>query len=473
MLFTSLDYLVLLAAVWSIYWLLPSVRFQNLLLLVASYIFYGYVHPWFCLLIASAALFNYGCARLMDASPRRRRMLLRIGIVANLVLLGVFKYLNFFFDGVRAGLAAIGLDVPHVVLTLALPAGISFYTFLNIGYLVDVGRGHVPACRSLLNFALFDSFFPQVVSGPIERARHLLPQIESRRNWRWEFIASAFPLLLQGLLTKMVIADNIAVYVDKIFMMRRPSWALLAVGTVAFAVQILADFSGYTDIARGSARLLGFDLFENFNKPYAAVSPSDFWRRWHMSLSSWLRDYLFLPISYGIMRRIEADRVLFIKTESFAYVAGTLLTMFLAGLWHGASWNFICWGLYYGVLMAVYHLAGFKGNWRPRGIKAAAAWTVMSLLTLAGWALFRSPSLGWLSSALTVPRFGFSGEPLLASVMVLGLTAAYSLPWLLVPLQNRLAADRPVARAALHACILLIIVVFHRGQSQDFIYFQF
>jgi D-alanyl-lipoteichoic acid acyltransferase DltB (MBOAT superfamily) len=473
MLFTSTAYITFLLGVLLLYWFLPSVRWQNILLVAASYFFYGFVHPWFCLLLAGATLVNYGGARLMTAIPARRKLLLWGCLAADLGVLAAFKYFNFFFDNFRALLSTMGMQLPPFAHSILIPAGISFYTFLMMGYVIDAYWGRIEPCRSILNFALFAAFFPQTVCGPIERANHLLPQIQTRRQWKGSVVTSAAPLLLMGFLKKLVIADNVGVWVDKIFMMRHPPLPFLLLGAFGFAIQIYADFSGYTDIARGTARLFGFELFENFRSPYLAVSPSDFWRRWHISLSTWLRDYLFLPLSYAVMRRIDSDRVLFLKTESFAYILGTMGTMFLAGLWHGAAWNYVAWGSYYGLLMVLYHLCGVKGNWKPRGFRAVSAWAIMFLLTLAGWALFRSPSLHWLASVFHAPRWGTAGPQIAAFVMILGVILFYCSPLFIRRALDRWLPGSSVAWAAFYASVVIIIAVFHHGQAQDFIYLQF
>jgi len=473
MLFTSINFIAFLAIVFLVYWFLPSVRWQNVLLVAASYFVYGFVHPWFCLLLAAETLINYVGARLMAAVPARRKILLLGCLAADLGILAAFKYFNFFFENFRHLLSTMGIHLPSFASSILIPAGISFYTFLMIGYVVDVHWGRVEPCRNILEYALFASFFPQTVCGPIERANHLLPQIQARRRWKASVVSSAAPLLLMGFLKKLVIADNVGVWVDRIFMMRHPPLLFLLLGAFGFAVQIYTDFSGYTDIARGTARLFGIELFENFRSPYLAVSPSDFWRRWHISLSTWLRDYLFLPLSYAVMRRIRSDRVLFLKTESFAYILGTMGTMFLAGLWHGAAWHYVAWGSYYGLLMVLYHLFGIKGNWKPRGLRAAFAWAIMFLLTLAGWSLFRSPSLGWLGSVFHAPEWGTSGPKIAAFAMILGVILFYCSPLFIRGALNRWLPRSSVAWAAFYASVIIMIAVFHYGEAQDFIYLQF
>ncbi len=473
MLFTSFAYLVFLLAVVVLHWLLPGQRWRNALLLAANFVFYGFVHPGLCLLLLLLILLTYGLALAMAARPDRSRLLFWAGVAGLLGVLAAFKYFNFFYQDVQSLLRLLGLGLPPLALRVALPAGISFYTFLLLAYLIDVRRGTVAPCRSLVSFALFASFFPLLLSGPIERAKHLLPQIEGPRRWQGRRAVSALALLVRGYVKKMVVADSVAYLADRIFLLERVPLPLLLAGAAAFAVQVYADFSGYTDIARASARLLGFDLVENFDAPYRAVSPPDFWRRWHISLSSWLRDYLFLPLSFWFLRHVRRARLLGVKTESVAYVIGILATMTLAGLWHGASWNFVCWGLFHGLLLAGYHLAGIKGNWRPRGRRAAGAWLAMQGFVLFGWALFRAPSLNWVLTALLRPQWG-NRNSWLAAAMILSVGLAYGLLlWLISRAHKSWERWPAFAQSAFHAALILVLVVFHQASGNDFIYFQF
>lgn len=253
MTFTSVGYAFLLTGVFAFYWLLHKVWMQNALIVAASYYFYGCVHPWFCILLAISTLVAFHCALGMKVYPDHRKMLLLASIICDLVMLAFFKYFNFFMDNAQSLLAALHLRVDEITLRVFLPVGISFYTFKTLGYIIDVYRGEIEPCRRLVDFAAFVSFFPQLVAGPIERAHRFLPQMMLPRKWHSDVFISAWPLLLRGFMKKLVIADNVAVFVNKVFMLDAPSFYLLTAGVVAFSVQILADFSAYTDIARGSA----------------------------------------------------------------------------------------------------------------------------------------------------------------------------------------------------------------------------
>src|SRR6478672_1756399 len=350
MIFHSLTYLVFLAVVLALYWSLPR-RGQNLMLLFASYIFYGWEHPWFLLPLWASTLVDYSCALGMERFPRRRRAFLVTAITASIALLATFKYYDFALENVNAILANFGQDPLRNTLRLALPAGLSFYTFQSIGYVVDVYRGRVKAVRDLPDYALYVTFFPQLVAGPIERAAHMLPQYRAPRKFDAEAWRTALGLMLWGYFKKVVIADNAAIVVNKIFAVQGLSFPVVWAGVFAFAVQIYADFSGYTDIARGTARLLGIDLMVNFNHPYLATSPADFWRRWHISLSTWLRDFIYIPLGGS-------------RGSRWLNYRNLVITFIIGGLWHGAAWGYILWGVAHGLMLVIHRQ--FKDFCEPR-----------------------------------------------------------------------------------------------------------
>jgi D-alanyl-lipoteichoic acid acyltransferase DltB (MBOAT superfamily) len=275
-------------------------------------------------------------------------------------------------------------------------------------------------------------------------------------------VDDGLPLIVFGLLKKLVVADNIAILVDRVFLLREPSLWLLLVGSVGFTVQILADFSGYTDIARGSARLMGIDLLENFRSPYRAVSPSDFWRRWHISLSTWIRDYIYIPL--GGSRVGSRGRFLLVL----------LLTMGLSGLWHGAGSTFVVWGIYWGLLLFVYHLAGCGGRWRPRGIvPSAIAWLATMTFTVFGWFLFRAPSLGWVGGTFSHMSLGCTVEEFSAGAGYFGLMVFYALPMAMLSLVTGLCPRVRWVRAVFLGIALVLIIVLAPDSGQDFVYFRF
>ncbi|MDH5354952.1 MAG: MBOAT family protein [Gammaproteobacteria bacterium] len=458
--FTSTTYLFFLAAMLLAYWSLGR-RNQNLLLLVGSFVFYGFVTPWFCLLLATSIIVDFNCGKAIHRSLNGRKYLL-ISIGFNISLLAVFKYCNFFIENFIELFNILGFEPSISVLNIVLPVGISFYTFQTLSYTIDVYRGKLKPIDDFVAFSVFVSMFPQLVAGPIERATNMLPQILGQRQIDREDISRGVYLIFRGFVKKLVVADNVAIYVDKIFLLETANPLMIAVGSVGFGIQIYADFSAYTDIARGSARLFGFRLMENFRSPYLACSPSDFWRRWHISLSSWMRDYLYIPLRGS-------------KTDSRRRLLAVLVvTMGLSGLWHGAAWNFVLWGLYHGLLLVIYHGLGFSGNVQPRTFPGRIlAISIMFILTMAGWALFRTPSVEWLYQSLFGVDSIITTDSINSAVYFCALFAIFSLPLYLYKL--------PIYKiryesAWILSCILvplLLIVIFHQDNSDAFIYFQF
>ena len=343
MLFDSPVYLLSLALVAMLYWRLKHSA-QNNFLLLFSYFFYGWWDWRFLGLIAVSTVVDYYCALVVagETSTARRRIALTISVSLNLAFLGFFKYFNFFEDSLHTALASLGINVSRPALTITLPPGISFYTFQAIAYMVDVYKGRIPATRSLRDYALFISLFPHLIAGPIQRPDHLLPQVANPRIFTSRKIADGILLILSGLFRKCVIADQCALLANAAFSgsLGPSSVAIVAIGMYAFAWQIYGDFSGYSNIARGSAQLLGFHFMVNFRQPYLATSLQDFWRRWHISLSSRLRDYLYVGLGGNRVGTVRTYRNLF-------------LTMVLGGLWHGANWTFAIWGALHGAWLSI------------------------------------------------------------------------------------------------------------------------
>lgn len=343
MLFNSLHFFYFFVVVYGLYLLLTH-KWQNRMLLFASYAFYGSWDWRFLSLIFISTLVDYVCGIKIHESQQkeRKKIYLLISVVTNLGLLGVFKYFNFFIDSATALLHFLPFDLSVLHLHIVLPVGISFYTFQTMSYAIDIYRSELKPTRNFYDFALFVAFFPQLVAGPIERARQLLPQIANPRTITAVQFQEGVWLTVWGLFQKVFIADNLAKVVDTTFASSAPyNGMMVALALYAFAFQVFCDFAGYSNIARGIAKLMGFELMVNFRLPYFARNPVDFWRRWHISLSTWLRDYLYIPLGGS-------------KHGKFKTYRNVFVTMLLGGLWHGASWTFVVWGIYEALLLIGY-----------------------------------------------------------------------------------------------------------------------
>lgn len=470
MLFNSVEFAVFAVLFYNLYLHLRAhVRWQNALLLVGSYVFYGWWDWRFLSLLALSTVIDFTVGRRIAASadPIRRRRWLRVSVVANLSILGFFKYFGFFTDSAIEALGALGLTADPITLDIVLPVGISFYTFQTLSYSIDVYRGRMAPTDSLLDFAVFVAFFPQLVAGPIERAQTFLPQIAAPRRVTARLVESGLFLIAWGLFKKIVIADNAAAIANPIFDGYADHHGVdLLIGALAFTVQIYGDFSGYSDIARGLARTMGFELMVNFRIPYISRSPSEFWRRWHISLSSWLRDYLYIGLGGNRGGALRTYRNL-------------ALTMLLGGLWHGAAWNFVLWGAFHGAILILYRLGEHRLGPVDRAgpVGGFVAWLVFFALTVVGWILFRAQSIDQIghfltamwaptTSAQTVEwaiRLGLLWAPLVA-VQALQLARGDLLAYARGPL--------PV-RALTMAAMVCAMLLFGADSDLEFIYFQF
>jgi D-alanyl-lipoteichoic acid acyltransferase DltB (MBOAT superfamily) len=418
-------------------------------------------------MLGLSTLADYVLVRGMAINPSRTRLFLGLSLLLNIGILAFFKYYNFFSPDLAKLLLGLGIENDFLFTRVLFPAGLSFYTLKKLSYMIDVSRGTLQPTHTLIDFALYVSFFPQIVAGPIDRPQKLFPQIESGRRWKAEFFYNAWPLLVMGLFKKVVIADSIKDIVDRIFSLSDPSLFLFSMGALAFTLQILADFSGYTDIARGAAWLFGFETSENFNRPYLSLTPTDFWNRWHITLSTWLRDYIFFPVRRALMRsRIRLPQWLVLSIPP-------IVTMFVSGLWHGAGWTFVVWGLYYGLLISIYQLIGIRGEWKPKSpALLGLAWLVMFFFIVLGWGIFRSPSLAWLGHILFDTPFLKAQNELIVGLITLSMVIVYSIPLLI-----KFALDRFPKEGWFHpayyALATALIIVFLSSSSPDFIYFQF
>ncbi len=468
--FSSWQYIFFLLLVLAAYWSMKR-RGQNRLLLAASLFFYGSWNWGFLFLLLAATSIDFFVALRIAASesPIIRKRLLILSLALNLGILGVFKYAGFFLESLHALLSGLGFGVERVTLAIILPIGISFYTFQAMGYVIDVYRRHIPAAKSLPDYFLFITFFPQLVAGPIERAGHLLPQFAADRKFDRRQFLCGVDLILWGLIKKVAIADNVAYYVNLIFQLEHPSMLLIAVGAVGFSVQAFCDFSGYSDIACGSAKLLGIEVMRNFNLPYLSRSVSELWTRWHISLSEWVRDYIFIPLGGSRCSRTR-------------YVCNVFVTWALMGLWHGAAWHFVVWGLYHAALLVIYRLV-FEGRGYLAFLGGRLSALTSILMTYAAFTIglifFRGPNLTRIADYFSAVAWQASFGDLRIAYILTVIFLFFSVPLLVGLLWHyrlqsgrfdfsHLNAWRIVYYSVGAACLLIF-----GGVSNDFIYFQF
>jgi D-alanyl-lipoteichoic acid acyltransferase DltB (MBOAT superfamily) len=474
MLFNSFQFAYFFAALFPAYWLLRHhYRWQNLLLLLAGYYFYANWNPKFLSLLIISTLMDYLCGLAVDRieAPTKRKAFVALSMALNLGMLGYFKYFNFFAESMHALLLRAGMSVPMAHLNVVLPIGISFYTFQSMSYVIDVYRKHIKPTRNLIEFATFVSFFPHLVAGPIMRPTTLLPQISSPRRFRLQQFYEGTYLIFWGLTKKVVIADNLGKYIVGDLFGRSETidggLALLAI--YAFAFQIYCDFSGYTDAARGIAKCLGFELALNFNLPYFAANPREFWSRWHISLSTWLRDYLYIPLggSRGGTRMLYRN---------------LMLTMIIGGLWHGAAWTFVLWGLYQGLLLVGHRmLEPWLDRIQPSDPVDQACWKAVRVIATFhmicfGWLIFRAGSvtqiLAMVDAIVSRPAIPAAAYLVPVTLLVLPLLTYQFVQYVTKDLDIVLKTPWYVRSVFYTACFYAFILAGEFGGSQ-FIYFQF
>lgn len=471
MIFNSLLYAAFLPAVVALYWVLPH-RGRLWVLLAAGYTFYGWWDIRFLGLLILSTVVDYTLAHWIAAASNdgTRKRLLWLGVAVNLGILGTFKYANFFVHSANRLLDTIGIgDHVNWSLGLILPVGISFYTFQSMSYTFDVYRRRTQPCRDPLVYAVFVSFFPQLVAGPIERAHHMLPQYETPRPApKRDDIRSALLLIGQGLFKKVCIADALAATVAHGFGQPGKSGSIpLLISVYAFALQIYADFSGYTDIARGSARLFGIELMRNFESPYLSANITEFWRRWHISLSNWLRDYLYVPLGGN-------------RGTGLATTRNLMITMLLGGLWHGAAWTFGVWGLLHGVFLAAhrpFRARSMSRESKPLRWRDALPIVGTFHLVCLAWIFFRAASFHQAWAVLSGILSFRGGSVDVGDILLVALGAMFTLSLDLA--QRRTGRQSVVlqlpalARGVAYGVAVAGLLVFSGGAPVPFIYFQF
>lgn len=477
MLFNSLEFAVFFIIVYSLYLVLNH-KWQNRMLLAASYVFYGAWNWKFLSLILISTILDYFCGIEIDRSSdiKRKKFFLLLSVCGNLFILGIFKYFNFFASSLQGLLGHFGFSVQPHFLHIILPVGISFYTFQTMSYTIDIYRNEMKPTSKFFDFALFVAFFPQLVAGPIERAKRLLPQILLPRKMTLDKFYEGSYLIFWGLFQKIFIADSLgARIVNPIFGSGSPyNGVEVLLASYAFAFQIFCDFAGYSNIARGLAKCMGFDIMINFRLPYIATNPREFWRRWHISLSTWLRDYLYIPLG-------GSRRGIFITYRNIA------ITMLLGGLWHGAAWTFILWGLYHGLLLIVHRLISPLLRKVPslKNIFMEKIWFFIRIafffnLICLGWLIFRAQSMAQFLQMLKglVLNFNFvSGRGIENYFLVI-----IFITWLLLIVQieqyrkNDLMAmfkRSTLLRTAFYIICYILLKTYGVWGAKEFIYFQF
>lgn len=478
MLFNSIDFAIFLPIVFLLYWFVTNknLKLQNLLIVVASYIFYGWWDWKFLSLIVFSTLVDYTVGQLLHTETKatKRKLLLWISIIVNLGFLGFFKYYNFFLDNFISAFSLFGTEIKANTLNIILPVGISFYTFQTLSYTIDVYKRKLEPTKDFIAFSAFVSFFPQLVAGPIERASNLLPQFYKKRTFDYAKAVDGMRQILWGLFKKIVIADNCAFFANQIFNNSADlNGSTLVLGAVFFTFQIYGDFSGYSDIAIGTSRLFGFDLKQNFAFPYFSRDIAEFWRRWHISLSTWFRDYLYIPLGGS-------------RGGTKMKIRNTFIIFIVSGFWHGANWTFIVWG----ALNAIYFLPLLLTNKNRNNLEIVAQGKLLPSLkevyfmlltfglTVFGWIFFRAENMAHAIQYIKgiFQNTIFSVPEIYATPVILLIAIFLFIEWIFRNKQYGLQFDNnkthKIIRWSSYIIISFLIAIFF-GKGSSFIYFQF
>ncbi|KXX66913.1 MBOAT family protein [Flammeovirga sp. SJP92] len=480
--FNSIEFAIFLPIIFFLYWFVTprSLSLQNGLLLVGSYVFYGWWDYRFLALIIISSGVDYGVGIGLSKTENKtqRKLLLYCSLLMNLSLLGFFKYYNFFVESFTHAFTLFGNTMDIHRLQIILPVGISFYTFQTLSYTLDVYKRKITPTHDIISFFAFVSFFPQLVAGPIERAKHLLPQFSQKRTFEYHNGVDGLRQILWGLFKKVILADNCALLVDQVFEnYTEMGGSTLVIGAVFFAFQIYGDFSGYSDIAIGTARLFGFNLMQNFNSPYFSRNLAEFWRRWHISLNTWFRDYIYIPLGGS-------------KTGNFRTIFNVLTVFLISGLWHGANWTFLVWGLLNALLFLPLiftqknkqYLKSIAPHQLFPSWKEALQMGITFGLVVLGWIFFRSPSvkdaLRYINGIFdgSIFEFPYLLITVLGKVKPLLILIFWLIEWLGRDQSYALKNIEKVTNRNIRWLIYLIIIgilFLYKGIAQEFIYFQF
>jgi len=479
MLFNSVSFLVFFPVVFILYWFATrgNLKWQNILLLAASYYFYACWDVRFLFLLVFSTGLDYYTGIKMDESENegRRKFWFWLSVFINLSFLGVFKYYNFFITSFAEGLSNVGVNVNIWTINVILPVGISFYTFHGLSYVIDIYKKRIKAERNFIDYSLFVSFFPLLVAGPIERATHLLPQIKQNRKFDGDNAINGIELIIWGFFKKVVIADTMAIIVNKVYDQPSSYGATgLIIAAVAFSFQIYCDFSGYSDIAIGTSKLLGIDLIKNFNFPYLSRNIAEFWRRWHISLSTWFRDYLYIPLGGS-------------KLSTLLSIRNVFIIFLVSGIWHGANWTFLIWGGIHALLFIPSFLIGSNRKYKEDivhqkklfpGIKDVLQIGVTFLFVTIAWVFFRSATvseavnfLGDIIQNSKGKNLAFENSEILT--IIISFAVFFSISSYLLYRKNHLVHTTKFRQFAISLLLLILITLFGQFTKQSFIYFQF
>ena len=496
MLFNSIQFAIFLIILFVLYWFvtIKNLKAQNILLLVASYVFYGWWDWRFLGLLALLSITNYfiGIGIEINETIKKRKAIFVTGLIVNIGVLGVFKYYNFFIDNFIDLVSLIGYNLPRSTTKIILPVGISFYVFLSLSYIIDIYKKNLNANRNVIEVLLALSFFPIILAGPIQRPASLLPQIIQRREFNYDRAIDGLRQILWGVFAKVIIADNFAGYVNEFFVnYSNYSGSTLLLGAVFYTFQIYADFSGYSNMAIGTAKLFGFNLMRNFAHPYFSRNITEFWKRWHISLVTWFRDYVFLPLSFSVAWKIKSDKILFIRTDLFIYIIASIIVWFLTGLWHGANYTFIIWGMIHGVLLILYKIAVkprkrflYKLRIKDKNNTLVFVETIITFfIVMIAWIFFRAENIGhaisyiseiFSPSTLTIPQFVGRRRSL---PLIILLTFFVLIEWMGRERQyaiEKISGNRyRLLRWNIYVALILCILIWGSFEKNQFIYFQF
>lgn len=490
MLFNSLEFAVFLTVLFFLYWFAANrnLILQNCLLLAAGYFFYAWWDWRFLILLGSLSLSNYYLGIRIEKSGSRYtgKGFFIAGLFINIGVLAVFKYFNFFISGFVDMATFFGYTLLVPTLNIILPLGLSFYVFLSMSYIIDIYRGNMKADKNLTQVLLALSFFPILLAGPIQRPSLMLPQIKRKRVFEYTMAVDGLKQILWGLFAKVAVADQLARYSDDIFSNYSDyTGSTLVLGAFFFAVQIYADFSGYSNIAIGTAKLLGFNLMQNFSYPYFSRDITEFWKRWHISLTTWFRDYVFLPLSITLASGVKKEKIWLFRKDHFVYIFASLVTWLLTGLWHGPDYTFIVWGLLNGALLIMYHLQSKPRKRMLKRLNISNNNIILVILEsgltlfliLLAWIFFRSESVKdsfqFINGVFSASLFTL---PEVRPKVPLLLTAIYFvIEWTgrrdLYPIASRLRLSRPLRWTFYYGIVLTVL--WFAGDQHDFIYFQF